>query len=227
MTRFLAVTSEQVKLDEKCKSLKKKSYWKSTSLSSASIQFQRYIHVNLTNLPCFPSSVLNEALHITWVFAGGSPKSQKCYPLKILCHSHVMCTRNATVYDKYWIWFGTIICKASGRLNFFLSLLLIPKCIWRHEREWMVLQLHEYTFNFINALVLWNRWLFSQKRSTTDIWQSPSLLEKCLYSELFWSVFLVSLRIQFECGKMRTRITPNTDTFYAGLSTLLGFPFSY
>ena len=24
----------------------------------------------------------------------------------------------------------------------------------------------------------------------------------------------VSLRIQFECGKMRTRITPNTDTFY-------------
>ena len=25
----------------------------------------------------------------------------------------------------------------------------------------------------------------------------------------------VSLRIQTECGKMRTRITPNTDTFYA------------
>ena len=25
----------------------------------------------------------------------------------------------------------------------------------------------------------------------------------------------VSLRIQFECGKIRTRITPNTDTFYA------------
>ena len=25
----------------------------------------------------------------------------------------------------------------------------------------------------------------------------------------------VSLRIQFECGKMRTKITPNTDTFYA------------
>ena len=26
--------------------------------------------------------------------------------------------------------------------------------------------------------------------------------------------YSVSLRIQFECGKMRTRITPNTDTFY-------------
>ena len=26
----------------------------------------------------------------------------------------------------------------------------------------------------------------------------------------------VSLRIQSECGKMQTRITPNTDTFHAG-----------
>ena len=26
--------------------------------------------------------------------------------------------------------------------------------------------------------------------------------------------YSVSLRIQSECGKMRTRITPNTDTFY-------------
>ena len=26
--------------------------------------------------------------------------------------------------------------------------------------------------------------------------------------------YSVSLRIQFECAKMRTRITPNTDTFY-------------
>ena len=47
-----------------------------------------------------------------------------------------------------------------------------------------------------------------------------SLREKCLYSELFWSAFSrvpfsLSLRIQSECGKMQTRITPNTDTFYA------------
>ena len=47
--------------------------------------------------------------------------------------------------------------------------------------------------------------------------------EKCPYSELFWSAFslirtdngeYLSLRIQSECGKMQTRITPNTDTFY-------------
>ena len=29
--------------------------------------------------------------------------------------------------------------------------------------------------------------------------------------------YSISLRIQSECGKMRIRITPNTDTFYAVL----------
>ena len=49
--------------------------------------------------------------------------------------------------------------------------------------------------------------------------------EQCLYSECFWSVFpafgltmerySVSLLIQSECTKIRTRKTPNTDTFHA------------
>ena len=43
-----------------------------------------------------------------------------------------------------------------------------------------------------------------------------SLREKCPYSELFWSVFSriiysASLRIQSECRKLRTKITPNTQ----------------
>ena len=38
------------------------------------------------------------------------------------------------------------------------------------------------------------------------------LCEKCPYSELFWSAFS---RIQYKCGKILTRITPNEDTFYA------------
>ena len=52
-----------------------------------------------------------------------------------------------------------------------------------------------------------------------------ALCKKCPYSELFWSAFsriwteygeyYVFLRIQSKCGKMRTRLTPNTDTFYA------------
>ena len=50
------------------------------------------------------------------------------------------------------------------------------------------------------------------------------LRKKCPYLELFWSYFPafglnteiygVSLRIQSKCGKMRTRITPNTETYY-------------
>ena len=41
---------------------------------------------------------------------------------------------------------------------------------------------------------------------------NDSLPEKCPYWELVWSAFS---RIQSECREMRTRITPNTDTFYA------------
>ena len=58
---------------------------------------------------------------------------------------------------------------------------------------------------------------------------SHSLREKCPYSELFWSAFSrirteygEILRIQSECGKMWTRITPNTDTFYAVILTKKG-----
>ena len=52
-----------------------------------------------------------------------------------------------------------------------------------------------------------------------------TLRKKCPYSELFWSAFSafelnterywVSLRIQSECEKMWTGITPNTDTLHA------------
>ena len=53
--------------------------------------------------------------------------------------------------------------------------------------------------------------------------QSYTLCEKCPYSDLFWSAFsrnrteyFVSLRIQSECGKIWTRITPNTDILCSG-----------
>ena len=44
---------------------------------------------------------------------------------------------------------------------------------------------------------------------------AATLHEKCTYSEFFW--YGVSLRIQSECSKTRTRKTPNTDTFHAVL----------
>ena len=43
-------------------------------------------------------------------------------------------------------------------------------------------------------------------------WDGAKLREKCPYSELFWSLFS---RIRTECGKILTKIIPNTDTFYA------------
>ena len=55
-----------------------------------------------------------------------------------------------------------------------------------------------------------------------DIYINVSLRKKCPYLGLFWFTFSriwtrygISLRIQSVCGKMQTRITPNTDTFHA------------
>ena len=46
------------------------------------------------------------------------------------------------------------------------------------------------------------------------------------YSDSYFPIFGlnterhgISLRIQSKCGKIRTRITPNTDTFYAVMET--------
>ena len=63
----------------------------------------------------------------------------------------------------------------------------------------------------------------------TEMLHSSTLGEKCPYSELFWSAFSriwteygeESFRIQSKCRKMRTGITPNTDTFYAVVYTAL------
>ena len=56
------------------------------------------------------------------------------------------------------------------------------------------------------------------------IFARDTLREKCPYLEFFWCIFsrflteygfTVNLRIHSECGKIRTRKTPNTDTFHA------------
>ena len=51
---------------------------------------------------------------------------------------------------------------------------------------------------------------------------SITLREKCAYLQLFWFIFS---RIQFDCGTIRTRITPNTGTFYAVLLCEVKFVF--
>ena len=57
--------------------------------------------------------------------------------------------------------------------------------------------------------------------------QKLTLRKKCPHSELFWSAFFQHypllcispnlVRMRENAGMMRTRITPNTDTFYAVL----------
>ena len=51
-----------------------------------------------------------------------------------------------------------------------------------------------------------------QKYFKLQIKSSYLLREKCPYSGSLWSAFS---DIQFECQKIRARITPNMDTFYA------------
>ena len=57
---------------------------------------------------------------------------------------------------------------------------------------------------------LW--WAFGQVFHPSD-----NKVQHCIKSVHIrsYSVLVISLRIQSECEKMRTRITPNTDTFYA------------
>ena len=50
-----------------------------------------------------------------------------------------------------------------------------------------------------------------------EIYILTTLREKCPYSEFFWSIFS---HIRTEYGKIRTRKTPNTDTFQAGQYTV-------
>ena len=57
-------------------------------------------------------------------------------------------------------------------------------------------------------------------QGTTHFWVEDlfSLRKKCLYSELFWSVFShIWTNIQSKYGEIQTRITTNTNIFYAVL----------
>ena len=91
------------------------------------------------------------------------------------------------------------------KINFFLSLdILVSKItLW----------------NKVNRIDFFDKMAFLRKNV------NPPLHKKCPYLDLFWSAFS---RIQTEYGeiqsispysvqmwKMRTRITPNTDTFHA------------
>ena len=82
-----------------------------------------------------------------------------------------------------------------------------------------ILILFQYFFNiFSHWFVLWksvglphNAYIHCVKRVRIQSYSCPHFPAFRLNTERYG----VSLRIQSKCGKIRTRITPNTDTFYA------------
>ena len=69
----------------------------------------------------------------------------------------------------------------------------------------------------------------------TLIFRYSTLRKKCPYSELFWPAFSCILTkygeilspYSSECGKMRTRMTPNMDTFHAVILYLIDANLKY
>ena len=57
---------------------------------------------------------------------------------------------------------------------------------------------------------MFNQKISSKERKRVRIWSCS----RPRFSRI-WTEYGVSIRIQSECGEMRNRITPNTDTFYA------------
>ena len=80
---------------------------------------------------------------------------------------------------------------------------------------WSLNKTTEVEYGLIKAETHWKDKNYFAGRSLA-IFSSPTLRKNvCIRS--YWTEYGVSLSIQFECEKIRTRITPNTDTFYAVL----------
>ena len=62
---------------------------------------------------------------------------------------------------------------------------------------------HEFFYYFVSLSTAWNVCIKSYSGPHFPLFERNT------------ERYSVSLGIQFECGKMRTRITPNTGTFYA------------
>ena len=98
--------------------------------------------------------------------------------------------------------------------------------IWRGVDDWNTLTKMQFlinsSFRIYQKVLEWKGLvlrIFSKERNQNRCW---TLRKKCPYLELFWSVFVLNtgryfvyLRIKPEWGKIRARITPNRNTFYA------------
>ena len=83
-------------------------------------------------------------------------------------------------------------------------------------------QKNEPNCNYLIFKIIYFEQNTEMEHNTENI-QTVPLLGKCPCSEFFWSLqsrirtesIELSLLIQSKCGKIRTRKTPNTDTFHA------------
>ena len=83
---------------------------------------------------------------------------------------------------------------------------------------------HQKKFTEHFSVILSDTLTIFHKKAINPLWKvknplKEALRKKCPYSELFWSLYKKYLSIfsphAENAGKMRARITPNTDTFYA------------
>ena len=134
-------------------------------------------------------------------------------------------------FSIFWV-IKTAILKLSVSVSFGIlffpvsGLLLQINCWWRYNLKQFYIKLYvKVLFQVIHIwpYVKWYKampsmWCEKQKNHESFLknllrrhwWRS--LRKTCPYSELFWSAFP---RIQSECKKTWTRITPNTDTSHA------------
>ena len=154
-----------------------------------------------------------------------SPKTSSknvCYLTYIL--SEVKNAKGDYVMDslgQFIIVFESLI-KAAWKLWKYLFEVLFTLSSWKLSITNLII----YLFNtqrvfrmFSESLGLWNDFIFRTLVSNTITAWSVRIRS---YSGPYFSIFglnterySVSLRIQSECGKIRTIITPNRDTFYA------------
>ena len=82
----------------------------------------------------------------------------------------------------------------------------------------LIVEIYKIYIKYTNGKIVRNRFVL--------ICASENLSNLCPYSEFFWSAFShirtefterysASFRIQAECGKIRTRKTPNANAFHA------------
>ena len=98
--------------------------------------------------------------------------------------------------------------------------------MWKKSRiRYQGCLLAKYIFRWGNLYVCLNQfqfkvpWKEKEERNDGLKWVDFSLREKCSPSEFFWSVFSTNV------GKIRTRKTPNTDTFHAWFKKCQGVKF--